>query len=67
MKEANHSTPSGSNMTPTPEASILETVRTLLTPYNRNTIAITRETAIMADLEVDSVAVFDLIMEVEEQ
>jgi len=53
-------------MTPTPEASILETVRTLLTPYNRNTIAITRETAIMADLEVDSVAVFDLIMEVED-
>jgi len=53
-------------MTPTPETSILETVRTLLTPYNRNTIAITRETAIMADLEVDSVAVFDLIMEVED-
>jgi len=53
-------------MTPTPEASILETVRTLLTPYNRNTIAIMRETAIMADLEVDSVAVFDLIMEVED-
>jgi len=53
-------------MTPNPETSILETVRTLLTPYNRNTIAITRETAIMADLEVDSVAVFDLIMEVED-
>lgn len=53
-------------MTPNPETSILETIRTLLTPYNRNTIAITRETAIMADLEVDSVAVFDLIMEVED-
>lgn len=48
------------------EPTILDTVCGLLAPYNRNNISITRETAIMADLEVDSVAVFDLIMEVED-
>lgn len=45
---------------------IFERVCTLLAPYNRNNISISRETVIVSDLEVDSVAVFDLIMEIED-
>lgn len=45
---------------------IFQKVCSLLAPYNRNEIALTRSTNIVSDLEVDSVAVFDLIMEVED-
>ncbi len=45
---------------------IFQKVCALLAPYNRNSVAITRQTVIVSDLEVDSVAVFDLIMEVED-
>ncbi len=45
---------------------IFQKVCTLLGPYNRNNVAISRQTVIVSDLEVDSVAVFDLIMEVED-
>ena len=53
-------------MTANTEDLILQKVSSLLSPYNRTNIEIKRETEIMADLEVDSVAVFDLIMEVED-
>ncbi|MEL6258913.1 MAG: acyl carrier protein [Pseudomonadota bacterium] len=38
----------------------------LLDPYNRKRIKLSRSTEIVSDLEVDSVAVFDLIMEIED-
>ena len=53
-------------MTSKTEDFILQKVTGLLAPFNRNGIAITRQTEIITDLEVDSVAVFDLIMEVED-
>ncbi|MEM7661358.1 MAG: acyl carrier protein [Pseudomonadota bacterium] len=45
---------------------IFQKVCGLLAPYNRNELALTRSTIIMSDLEIDSVSVFDLIMEVED-
>lgn len=45
---------------------IHQKVCALLAPYNHKGADISRGTAIMSDLEVDSVAVFDLIMEVED-
>jgi len=45
---------------------ILQKVCSLLAPFNRNDIVLTRSIEIVSDLEVDSVAVFDLIMEVED-
>ena len=45
---------------------IFQKIISLLTPFNHKGISIQRETAIMADMEIDSVAVFDLIMEVED-
>ncbi len=38
----------------------------LLKPFNVNGIELTRETDIAADVEIDSVAVLDLIMEFED-
>ncbi len=38
----------------------------LLAPYNRGDVQLTRSTGLISDLEVDSVAVFDLIMEMED-
>lgn len=38
----------------------------LLQPFNRQGIPLRTDTIIMADLEIDSVAIFDLIMEVED-
>lgn len=49
-----------------PDDPLFQKVCALLAPYNRNNVAITRQTVIVSDLEVDSVAVFDLIMEVED-
>jgi len=51
---------------PATEDLILQNVSALLAPFNRNKIIIKRETEIITDLEIDSVAVFDLIMEVED-
>ena len=45
---------------------IFQKVCGLLAPYNRNDLSLTRSTVIMSDLEIDSVSVFDLIMEVED-
>ncbi len=38
----------------------------LLKPYNKKNLRLTMETDITADLEIDSVAVLDLIMEIED-
>ena len=53
-------------MPPHSQDLILQKVSTLLEPFNQKEVAILRETEIITDLEVDSVAVFDLIMEVED-
>ena len=45
---------------------IFQRVCAVLAPFNHKSVEINRETAIMADMEIDSVAVFDLIMEVED-
>lgn len=39
----------------------------LLAPFNGRGITITRQTHITTDLEIDSVAVLDLIMEIEDE
>lgn len=39
---------------------------TLLAPLNRNGATLGYETVIMSELDVDSIAIFDLIMEVED-
>ena len=54
-------------MTGNTEDLLLQKVVTLLKPYNHNSIDVAPETKIMAELNVDSVAVFDLIMEVEDE
>lgn len=44
----------------------LGNIYTLLEPFNRNKVTLTRDTQIAEDLEVDSVAIFDVIMDVED-
>ncbi|MEL7127999.1 MAG: phosphopantetheine-binding protein [Pseudomonadota bacterium] len=56
----------GGVVTGSQDDPIFQRVCDLLEPYNRKGIALTRATGIVADIEVDSVAVFDLIMEVED-
>ena len=50
---------------PTPE-SVFAKIRELLAPYNPENREITLNSGIMSDLEVDSTAVFDLIMGLED-
>jgi len=50
----------------TKQAKIFETICTVLAEYIPEGTEITRDTKIVADLEIDSVDVFDLIMEVED-
>jgi len=45
---------------------IFDKICELLKPYNPQSRAITLQSGIMSDLEVDSVAVFDLVMELED-
>lgn len=66
MKKAAIDAESDSRMSSDNPDLILQKISTLLAPFNRNDIPIKRDTVIMTDLEVDSVAVFDLIMEVED-
>jgi len=66
MSQTSASTPSGPQLATQSDNGVLEKVRTLLAPFNHKAIEITRATAIISDLEIDSVAVFDLIMEVED-
>lgn len=46
--------------------SVFATVCALLAPFNRHAIALQSDTDIISDMEVDSVAIFDLVMEVED-
>jgi acyl carrier protein len=46
--------------------SPLESVLALLEPYNKKGIALNDGTKLNADLEIDSVAAMDLIMEIED-
>ncbi len=45
---------------------VFERICTLLRPYNKTGCTLTPQTRIVADLEIDSVGVFDLIMEIED-
>lgn len=45
---------------------IFDKICELLVPYNPKNLAITRQSGIVSDLEVDSTAVFDLIMGIED-
>lgn len=45
---------------------ILQKVCSLLAPFNHHDITLRTDTNIITDLEVDSVAIFDLVMEVED-
>lgn len=38
----------------------------LLKPFNRHHLELRTDTVIMGDLEIDSVAIFDLVMEIED-
>ncbi len=49
------------------EQDIFEKVCSLLEPFNKKELTLTRETDISSDLEIDSVAVLDFIMEVEDE
>lgn len=53
-------------MTAPSESDIYDKICELLKPYNPKGHPIERSSGIMSDLEVDSVAVFDLIMELED-
>jgi len=53
-------------MTAQSEPAIYDKICELLKPYNPKNHPIERSSGIMSDLEVDSVAVFDLIMELED-
>ncbi len=48
------------------ESDIYAKICELLEPYNPKKLPIERSSGIMSDLEVDSVAVFDFIMELED-
>ena len=46
--------------------SVLEAIREQLAPYNKNGIEVTEATDINADLNIDSVAILDLLMTIED-
>lgn len=53
-------------MTSPTDSEIYDKICELVKPYNPKNHKIERSSGIMSDLEVDSVAVFDLIMELED-
>ena len=50
----------------TPE-SVLDEIRSLLEPYNPNGVEITLETDFSSELNIDSVAAMNLVMEIEDK
>lgn len=46
---------------------VTEKVYSLLEPFNKNELTLSEQTDISSDLEIDSVAVLDFIMEVEDE
>ncbi len=51
----------------TDDDPVFERMCELLAPFNARGITISRQTHITSDLEIDSVAVLDLIMEIEDE
>ena len=49
------------------ERSVVEEIVGLLKPFNKQDITLSEETNITTDLEIDSVAVMDFVMELEEK
>lgn len=49
-----------------PVDRVFDEVCARLAPFNRGNVVMARATDISADLEVDSIAVFDVIMEIED-
>ena len=52
--------------TPADSSAIFEKIRALLEPYAEDKVELHATTDLSADLEIDSVAAMDLIMEVED-
>lgn len=50
----------------TDQDPVFNNICKLLKPFNQNDIPLTADTVIMGELEIDSVAIFDLIMDVED-
>ncbi len=50
----------------TSDSDLTEQLIKLLTPFNTNNVTLTADTDISADLNIDSVAVMDFVMEVED-
>ncbi|MFQ5784865.1 MAG: acyl carrier protein [Alphaproteobacteria bacterium] len=48
-------------------ATVLQDIHALLEPYNKEGVELTDATEISADLNVDSVAVMDLLMTIEDK
>lgn len=46
--------------------AVTDTIFTLLRPFNEDGVEITKETDITSDLHIDSVAVMDLLMTIED-
>lgn len=59
-------TATASNTVPAGSQSVLDTVCSLLAPFNRHLVELTRDTKIAEEMDVDSVAIFDVIMDVED-
>jgi len=49
------------------ERSVVEEIVGLLKPFNKQDLPLSEETNITSDLEIDSVAVMDFVMELEEK
>ncbi len=49
------------------EDTLVEEIISLLEPFNKEGISLGKETNITSDLEIDSVAVMDFVMELEEK
>jgi len=45
---------------------VFRKICSLLEPLNQNSVKLTRDTDLIADLEVDSVSVLDIVMDVED-
>jgi acyl carrier protein len=50
----------------TPEG-VLDEIRSLLEPYNPNNVAVSLETDLSSELNIDSVAAMNLVMEIEDR
>lgn len=58
---------SESDMAEANQDATFESIRTILEPYNAEGVEITASTRLTSDLNIDSVAAMDLIMEIEDR